>query len=222
MTRGSLFGYEVVSELPLRRLGDGAAPRGTLTLRGAADPVEGGRGPEVHRVEQAGTTFVLERVGRALAAHCSATGSYLIDEISAQSLDGGTPLSGMLLDSDGLNNEWYAPQLIYFWSTDSGRKGLVPDLRYVPRVGLSQESQRTEIVNWVLGGPSDLLENAVANTLYTGITLVGPSLVPPDSNGLLINLSAAPQGLEPQQVMDQLWALGARGTLVTDIVACRL
>lgn len=135
-------------------------------------------------------------------------GSYLIDEISAQAPNGGTPLSGMLLNSDGLNNDWYAPQLIYFWSTDSGRKGLVPDLRYVPRVGLSQESQRTEIVNWVLGGPSDLLENAVANTLYAGITLVGPSLVPPDSNGLLINLSAAPQGLEAQQVMDQLrWSL---------------
>jgi len=79
VTRGSLFGYEVVSELPLRRLGDGAAPRGTLALRSATKPIEPGQGPEVHRVEQAGTTFVLERVGGALAAHCSATGSYLID-----------------------------------------------------------------------------------------------------------------------------------------------
>jgi hypothetical protein len=79
MTRGSLFGYEVVSELPLRRLGDGPAPRGPLALRLAAEPVKAGRGPEVHRAERAGTTFVLERVGSALAARCSATGSYLID-----------------------------------------------------------------------------------------------------------------------------------------------
>jgi hypothetical protein len=135
-------------------------------------------------------------------------GSYLIDEIAPQSANGSV-LTGMLLDSDGLNNQWYTPQLIYFWSTDPNRKGLVPDLRYVPRVGqLSQEVQRTEIVNWVLGGPSDLVTDAVVNNLYAGITLVGPSLVPPDPNGLLINLSASPQGLAPQQVVDQLrWSL---------------
>lgn len=79
MTRGSLFGYEVVSELPLRRLGDGVVPRGPLELRRAAAPIESGRGPEVHRAERGGTTFVLERMGTALAAHCSATGSYLVD-----------------------------------------------------------------------------------------------------------------------------------------------
>jgi hypothetical protein len=79
VTRGSLFGYEVVSELPLRRLGDGTSARGSLALRRAPEPIEPGRGTEVHRADRHGTTFVLERVGTALAAHCSATGSYLID-----------------------------------------------------------------------------------------------------------------------------------------------
>ncbi|WP_203915722.1 LpqB family beta-propeller domain-containing protein [Rugosimonospora africana] len=136
-----------------------------------------------------------------------APGSYLIDEIAPRTAN-AFPLTGMLLDSGGLDGQWYQPQLVYFWSTDNARKGLVPDLRYVPMVGLTRESQRTEIVNWILGGPSNLLGNAVANNLYAGISLLGPSLVAPDSNGLLINLSAAPQGLTSQQVMDQLrWSL---------------
>ncbi|GAA5195073.1 hypothetical protein GCM10023322_60960 [Rugosimonospora acidiphila] len=134
-------------------------------------------------------------------------GTYLIDDIGPRSANGST-LTGMLLDSTGLSR-WYDPHLVYFWSTDSDRRGLVPDLRYVPKVGqLSQEIQRTEMVNWVLGGPSDLLTSAVLNNLYAGITLVGPNLVPPDPNGLLINLSAAPQGLTPPQIMNQLrWSL---------------
>lgn len=79
MTRGSIFGYEVASELPLRRLGAGSAARGPIALRRATAAIEARQGPVVHRTERAGTIFVLERVGTALAAHCSATGSYLVD-----------------------------------------------------------------------------------------------------------------------------------------------
>jgi hypothetical protein len=124
-----------------------------------------------------------------------------IDKI--ETIDGqGPPLKGMLLDSGGLDGQWYSPQLVYFWSSGSGQVGLVPDLRYVPKAGLSKEAQRTEIVNWMLGGPSDLLAGTVQD-VYQGITLVGPNLVAPDHDVLLVNLSAPP----PRSVtLDQLRA----------------
>lgn len=127
------------------------------------------------------------------------SGGLLIDAI-----DGPPQFAGMLLDSAGLDDMWYHPQLIYFW--DTGRRGLVPDLRYVPRVGLTVDAQRTEIVNWVLAGPSDLLSDAVVANMYNQITLLGPNLVAPQNDRLLINLSAAPQGTPPTDVIDQMRA----------------
>lgn len=136
-------------------------------------------------------------------------GPFLIDKIETVGANGG--LSGMMLDAANLDFALYAPQLIYFWSADNQRLGLVPDLRYVPRVGVSPEIQLTEIVKWVLGGlgPNDMLTNTVLGNQYNGNDLVVPLLTAPDSDGLLINLTQPPpQSLGNEQSMAQLrWSL---------------
>jgi hypothetical protein len=135
---------------------------------------------------------------------------YLIDRIEARA---GSPLPGMMLDVSNLTANLYTPQLIYFWSAETrsdGRpKGLVPDLRYLPLAGLSQVIQLTEIVSWVLNGPSDLLKDSVqSSSAYAGVSIVGPNLTAPDRDGLLINLNPAPQGVDPTEVMAQMrWSL---------------
>jgi ATP phosphoribosyltransferase len=63
----------------------------------------------------------------------------------------------------------------------------------------------------------DQVEEAVA--LTPGIE--SPTVSPLHREGWVAVRSMVPRD-QAQQVMDQLWALGARGTLVTDIVACRL
>jgi hypothetical protein len=133
-------------------------------------------------------------------------GAWLIDRIEAPA---GTPPGGMMLSTSWLDGRSYQPQLVYYWSTDNDRRGLVPDLRYVPRAGVSLEIQRTEIVDWVLAGPSDWLRDAVQGSLYNGASIVGPNLVAPDQDGLLINLTVPPsQGLTYDDVMAQMrWSL---------------
>jgi ATP phosphoribosyltransferase len=61
------------------------------------------------------------------------------------------------------------------------------------------------------------VEDAVA--LTPGIE--SPTVSPLHREGWVAVRSMVPRD-QAQQVMDQLWALGARGTLVTDILACRL
>jgi hypothetical protein len=130
---------------------------------------------------------------------------YLIDQIT--DIETGLPVSGMMLDSEQLNGRLFLQQLIYFWSAD--RRGLVPDLRYVPRPAVSKEIQYTEIVNWVLNGPSDFVRGAVQGDLLKGNTIVGPNLTAPDANGLLVNLAQQlPSKITLDQLMAQLrWSL---------------
>jgi hypothetical protein len=117
-------------------------------------------------------------------------------------------LPGLLLSSDALDsNQYYIPQLVYFW--DVFRRGLVPDLRYVPRTGLTEREQQTAVVNWLIGGPSDLMSPVASNILPTGTTLLGPAVVPdPQSGALVVNFSGSFQGVDLGQVMAELrWSL---------------
>jgi hypothetical protein len=138
-------------------------------------------------------------------AEAGRAAGYLISDIQVD----GDPLSGMMLDASVLDGRLFTPQLIYFWSTD--RQGLVPDLRYVPKAGVSREIQYTDVVDWVLGGASDLLRDAVPANPYEGNSVVGPNLIAPDKDGLVVNLTnPLPKGLPLDEVMAQLrWSLRA-------------
>jgi len=141
-------------------------------------------------------------------ADASRAPGYLISDIQTLDLDpNDPPWIGMMLDSSLLDGLLFTRQLIYFWTAD--RSGLVPDLRYVPKAGVSRELQYTAVVDWVLLGPSDFLHDAVQANLFEGNNIVGPNLTAPDSDGLLVNLTnPPPQGLRNDQVMAQLrWSL---------------
>jgi hypothetical protein len=79
--RGSVFGYELESELPLERLREEAGSRGRLVLERAKESILDRSGELTGWAEPAGgrTAFALARTDAGLIAWCSATGSYQLD-----------------------------------------------------------------------------------------------------------------------------------------------
>ena len=81
---GSIFGYDVVSDLPLRRLSDAAGPRGRLRVARADRSLLDTTGELTAWHERpGGAGFALARSGPALLAWCGATGEYEIDASEA-------------------------------------------------------------------------------------------------------------------------------------------
>jgi hypothetical protein len=162
-------------------------PTGTLGTDGTVSPPNGATSPRQ-------LTFTVVQ----------AASGYLIDKIEVTD---GDPLAGMMLDGAKLDGRFFIPQLVYFWSTD--KTGLVPDLRYVPAAGVSREIQYTDVVDWVLAGPSAFLRDTVQANLYDNNAVVGPNLTAPDKDGLLVNLTIPPpQSLGDKRVIAQLrWSL---------------
>jgi len=90
----------------------------------------------------------------------------------------------MLLLSDDALGDYYDLRTIYFWNTE--HTALVPDVRYLPK-SVPPEQQPTEVLNWLVAGPSPWLDDAV-EPLPEGTTSIGN--VPAVSNDKLqINLS---------------------------------
>ena len=112
---------------------------------------------------------------------------------------------GLLLSSAALDEKYYIPQLIYFW--DNSRRGLVPDLRYVPRTGLPASQQKGDVVTWLIGGPSELISSVAINIMPGGTQLLGPNVIA-EGDKLVVNLTGALQGADLAKVMAQLrWSL---------------
>ena len=96
----------------------------------------------------------------------------------------------MLLLTDAALGNYYDLRTIYFWNTE--HTVLVPDVRYLPK-SMPLEGQPTEVLNWLISGPSTWLADAV-EPLPAGTVSIGN--VPAVSDDKLqINLSA--QALPP-------------------------
>jgi hypothetical protein len=81
---GSIFGYEVVSDLPLRRLSDATGARGRVSIVGADGSLLDRPGElTTWHDGSAGAGFALARSGGVLLAWCGATGEYEIDPSEA-------------------------------------------------------------------------------------------------------------------------------------------
>lgn len=105
----------------------------------------------------------------------------------------------MLLDVDALG-AFYRQRTIYFWNRD--HTSLVPDVRYLPTT-LTREQEPTEIIKWLLAGPSPLLDGTVQK-LPAGTSAIGN--VPAVKDGKLeINLTG--QALPPDDDPDAREAL---------------
>lgn len=89
-----------------------------------------------------------------------------------------------LLITDEALNAFYDRRKLYFWNLEG--TSLVPDLRYLPR-DLPSEQEPNEIINWLIDGPSPLLDGAV-QTLPQG-TLLDGNVPAPSDEKLRINLS---------------------------------
>jgi hypothetical protein len=106
---------------------------------------------------------------------------------------------GMLLLSDDALASYYELRTIYFWNTE--HTGLVPDVRYMPK-SVPREQQPTEVLNWLIAGPSDWLADAV-EPLPDGTATVGN--VPAVSKDTLqINLSAQALPPDAKGALDRL------------------
>jgi Lipoprotein LpqB beta-propeller domain/Sporulation and spore germination len=122
-----------------------------------------------------------------------------------------TLTNNLLLSSDGLST-LYQPHLVYYWDaapTSGGGgvpDGLVPDLRYLPLVGLKAEQQPTQIVNWLISGPSEWLAPAVT-ALPANTSLVLPN-VGKSENSWVVDFANLPDNVDPARVASQLqWSL---------------
>jgi len=124
------------------------------------------------------------------------------------------PSNVMYLDSAALT-DWYIPVSIYFWDTTGNH--LVPDLRYLPK-SVPLPARPTQIVRWVLDGPSEWLQPAV-QPLPDGIDLRDNAVK--DGDRLVVNLSAkAAEVKDPERLLIQLgWSLRDtyRGPMVLQI-----
>lgn len=130
-----------------------------------------------------------------------AQSGFLISEIRADPVQ-----SGLVLSTAALDEQYFTPQLIYFW--DINHRALVPDLRYVPRAGVPQSQQRADIIRWLIGDPSDLIAPVTsANIIPDGTSLPLPNVVT-ESDRLVVNLTGVFQAADLGKVMSELrWSL---------------
>jgi hypothetical protein len=114
------------------------------------------------------------------------------------------PPQGALLLSDEALRDWYEIHPIYFWDRED--KVLVPDLRYLAQA-VPEAKRPDEVKNWVLGGPSPWLSQAV-NPVPSTIEV--PDKLFFEGPLLVVNLAAKAAGAERAlgHFMDQLrWSL---------------
>jgi hypothetical protein len=125
---------------------------------------------------------------------------YLIQSLPVEALP-----TGLLLSTAALDEQYYLPQVIYFW--DNVRHALVPDLRYVPRTGEPSSKQMADVVNWLIRGPSDAVSSVAIKIMPDGVALQLPNLLTED-NRLVVNFTSALQNPDLPRLMSQLrWSL---------------
>lgn len=101
-----------------------------------------------------------------------------------------------LLLSDDALERYFELRPIYFWSTDG--RYLVPDLRYLPSRDISKAQRPTEIIEWLLSGPSPWLLPAV-QPLPDDAAAVGKVPVPTDGV-LRVELAKAADTKKEEQI----------------------
>ena len=125
-------------------------------------------------------------------------------EFRVEELDGQRGLflakaPAMLLLSDNALASYYDLRTIYFWNTD--HTTLVPDVRYMAK-STPAEQQPTEVLTWLIGGPSPWLAGAV-EPLPEGTASIGN--VPAVTNDKLqINLTAQAAPPDDPGALDRL------------------
>ncbi|RKR90345.1 lipoprotein LpqB-like beta-propeller protein [Micromonospora pisi] len=108
------------------------------------------------------------------------------------------PPQVLLLSTDALT-DYYTARTIYFWN--AGRTTLVPDLRYLS-TSVPRESQATEILGWLIGGPVPWLLPA-AVPLPEGTSRIGNA--PNQGDRLEVNLSVPASEVNDEVELDRIF-----------------
>ncbi len=107
------------------------------------------------------------------------------------------------LDVDKLET-YYVKQSIYFWNKD--HTSLVPDVRYVPKA-LPAEQHGNRLVDYLLGGPAEWLDQVVAPQV-PGSKTRRVDLIVADGNEVKVNLSTDLPEVQFERFASQLyWTL---------------
>lgn len=154
-------------------------------------------------VQQVGVLRANGSIGEPVAAEPSYT-----FEIGAAPTDPGPgdglwvlkPPPVLLMTVDALDT-YYEVHTIYFWNKNGD--ALLPDLRYLPRA-VPVERQATEMLDWLIGGPSDWLNSAAAR-LPDGTGMVGNVPAPKEGGRLEVNLSVKAGALDTESELKKLF-----------------
>ncbi|GAA3754037.1 hypothetical protein GCM10022225_43500 [Plantactinospora mayteni] len=108
----------------------------------------------------------------------------------------------VLLMTDDALRDYYEENAIYFWNANG--TSLVPDLRYLPRT-VPVQRHATEVLDWLIGGPSEWLTSAVA--LPEGTSPMDNRNVPaPKQAGRIeVNLAVKAGALESDHDLQKLF-----------------
>ena len=105
----------------------------------------------------------------------------------------------MLLSVDALQR-YYDLRTIYFWNAE--HTALVPDVRYMPK-SVPPEQRPTEVLTWLIAGPSTWLTDDAVEPLPAGTASIGN--VPAVSNEKLqINLSVQGAWADDKNAVDRI------------------
>ncbi|HEU4424083.1 MAG TPA: hypothetical protein VFR67_16255 [Pilimelia sp.] len=127
----------------------------------------------------------------------TASYQFTISEVQKQTgLFVTTNAPPLVMLSDTALRSYYEPRALYFWSRD--RATLVPDLRYLSRRDTPISQRPTQIIQWLLDGPSAWLAPAVER-LPREAALVGNVPEPTDGR-LAVSLLKAADPTKKDQV----------------------
>ncbi|MEH1014190.1 LpqB family beta-propeller domain-containing protein [Micromonospora sp. CPCC 206060] len=147
-------------------------------------PVQGGEAKRFNiEVDQVGVLRADGTLGPPVATESRY--EFVVGPVESGRLDDLFVLNapkGLLLSVDALRT-YYQAHTIYFWNTQ--QTALVPDQRYLPVV-VPASRRATEVVGWLIDGPSEWLAPTVAR-LPDPTELIGT--VPKTDGRLEINLS---------------------------------
>lgn len=174
----------------------------------------------IERVQQVGVLRANGSIGEPIATESSYT--FTVGQAPTEPGEAGglwvlDPPPVVLMTDEALQ-QYYREHTIYFWNVN--RDALVPDLRYLP-VTVPVQRQATEVLDWLIGGPTDWLGTAVVR-LPDGTGPLGNVPAPKEGGRLEVNLSVKAGVLDTDVELDKLfnqivWSLKLSPTLYNEL-----
>ncbi|HZE39590.1 MAG TPA: LpqB family beta-propeller domain-containing protein [Stackebrandtia sp.] len=122
---------------------------------------------------------------------------------------------------DDVFSERYEPSPLYFPASSDNAGTLVPDLRWMPMEVTDREARDTQVVDWLMGGPSEWVGSTVSSAFPEGTSRKSVTV---SKNGKRVTVelsmeSAAQPSRDAGDMSAQLaWSLGLHGSQTLRLV----